>query len=192
MPTSALGLRLSWVFASLGRADGANAKSGDMHGGLEGGRPRPRARRRCAAAARIGFGGCAGARRLVCGVFLLALAVLAPRSAPAQLAGKRLDGPTIRAALAGHTIDFPFPSWSAERATAYLAAGGVWRGRYEGKRVTAHWSIKNARLCLSFPTNPNSECWTVIRNRDGTLQLFTVEGVAAGYLGVVRDNPNKF
>jgi hypothetical protein len=65
-------------------------------------------------------------------------------------------------------------------------------GRYEGKRVTGHWSIKNGRLCLSFPTNPNSECWTVIRNRDGTLQLFTVEGVPAGYLEVVRDNPNKF
>jgi hypothetical protein len=192
MQTSALALRLSWVFASLGRADSANAKSGDIHGGLEGGRLRARARRRCAAAARIGFGGRAEARRLVCGAFLLALAVLAPRSAPAQLAAKRLDGPAIRAALASHTIDFPFPSWSAERATAYLAADGVWRGRYEGKRVTGHWSIKNGRLCLSLPTNPNSECWTVFRNRDRTLQLFTVEGVPAGYLGVVRDNPNKF
>ena len=192
MQTSSLVLRLSWVFASPGRADGANAKSGDIHGGLEVGRLRPRAGRRCAAAARIGFGGRAEARRLICGVFLLALAVLAPRSAPAQLAAKRLDGPAIRVALAGHTIDFPFPSWSAERATAYLAAGGVWRGSYEGKRATGHWSIKNGRLCLSVPTNPNSECWTVIRNRDGVLQLFTVEGVPVGYLGVVRDNPNKF
>jgi hypothetical protein len=192
MQTSALALGLSWVFASLDRANGANPKSGDIHCGLEGGRLRPRAGRRCAAATRIGFGGRAEARRLVCGVFLLALAVLAPRSAPAQLAAKRLDGAAIRAALAGHTIDFPFPSWSAERATAYLAAGGVWRGRYEGKPVTGHWSVKNGRLCLSFPTNPNSECWTVIRNRDGTLRLFTVEGVPAGYLGVVRDNPNKF
>ena len=73
-----------------------------------------------------------------------------------------------------------------------ITPDGVWRGRYEGKRVTGHWSIKNGRLCLSFPTNPNSECWTVIRNRDGTRQLFTVEGVPAGYLEVVRDNPNKF
>jgi hypothetical protein len=192
MQTSALALGLSWVFASLGRADGANEKSGDIHGGLEGGRLRPRARQRCAAAASIGFGGRAEARRLVCGLFLLALAVLAPRSAPAQLAAKRLDGPAIRAALTGHTIDFPFPSWSAEREIAYLAADGMWRGRYEGKRVAGHWSIKNGRLCLSFRTNPNSECWTVIRNRDGILQLFTVEGVPAGYLGVVRDNPNKF
>jgi hypothetical protein len=192
MQTSAFTLGLSRVFASPGRADAANAKSGDIHGRLEGGGLRPRAGRRYAAAARIGFGGRAEARRLVCGVFLLALAALAPRSAPAQLAAKRLDGPAIRAALAGHTIDFPFPSWSAERATAYLAAGGVWRGSYEGQRVTGHWSIKNARLCLTFPTNPNSECWTVIRNRDGILQLFTVEGVPAGYLGVVRDNPNKF
>src|SRR5215469_10389315 len=186
MQTLALGL--SWVLAGPGRANGANAKSTDRYGGLEGGRVRPRAGRICAA--RIGLGGRAEARRLVCGVFL-ALAVLAPRSASAQLA-KPLDGPAIRATLAGHTIDFPFPSWSAERATAYLAAGGVWRGRYQGKRVTGHWSVKNGRVCLSFPTNLNGECWTVTRNRDGTLQLFTVEGVAAGYLGVVRDNPNKF
>jgi hypothetical protein len=192
MQTSALGLWRSWVLASRGRADGANAKSGDIHGSLEGARLRPRAGRGCAAAARIGFGGHVEAKRLVCGVFLLALAALAPRSAPAQLAAKRLDGAAIRTALAGHTIDFPFPSWSAERATAYLAAGGVWRGRYEGRRVTGHWSIKDGRLCLSFPTNPNSECWTVIHNRDGTLRLFTIEGVPAGYLGVVRDNPNKF
>ena len=191
MQTSALVLGLSWAFASLGRLGGANARSRDIHGGLRLGRLRPRAGRRCAAAARIGFGGRAEAKRLFCGVFLVALAVLVPRSAPAQLAAKRLNGPAIRAALAGHTIDFPFPSWSTERATAYLAAGGVWRGRYEGRRITGHWSIKNG-LCLSFPTNPNSECWTVVRNRDGTLQLFTVEGVPAGYLGVVRDNPNKF
>jgi hypothetical protein len=186
-----LALGLLWVLANPDRAYGANAKSGDGRCGLEGTRLRRRAGRKCAAAASIAFGGRAEARRLVCGVFLLALAVLAPQSAPAQLT-KRLDGPAIRAALAGHTIDFPFPSWSAERATAYLAAGGVWRGHYEGKRVTGHWSIKNGRLCLSFPTNPNSECWTVIRNRDRTLQLFTVEGVPAGYVGVVRDNPNKF
>jgi hypothetical protein len=152
MRTSALALGLSRVLASPGRADGANAKSGDIHGGLEGDRLRPRAGRRRAAAGTIGFGGRAEARRLVCGVLLLALAVLAPWSAPAQLAAKRLDGPAIRAALAGHTIDFPFPSWSTERATAYLAAGGVWRGRYEGRRITGHWSIKNG-LCLSFPTN---------------------------------------
>jgi len=156
MQTSSLALRLSWVFASPGRADGANAKSGDIHGGLEVGRLRPRAGRRCAAAARIGFGGRAEARRLICGVFLLALAVLAPRSAPAQLAAKRLDGPAIRAAVTGHTIDFPFPSWSAERATAYLAAGGVWRGHYEGKRVTGHWSITNGRLCLSSRQIPTA------------------------------------
>ena len=119
-----------------------------------------------------------------------------PCCARAAECASAIDGEEARwtshwAALAGHTIDFPFPSWSAERATAYLAAGGVWRGRYEGKRISGHWSIKNG-LCLSFPTNPNSECWTVIRNRDGTLQLFTVEGVPAGYLRVVRGNPNKF
>jgi hypothetical protein len=100
MQTSALALRLSRVFASQSPADGADAKWGGIHNG-----------------ARVGFSGRAGARRLVCGVFLLALAVLGPRSAPAQLAAKRLDGPTIRAALAGHTIDFPFPSWSAERVS---------------------------------------------------------------------------
>ena len=192
MQTSALSSRLSRVFASQSPADAADANLGAIHNSVASQRLRPRARRRCAAALRVGLGGRGGARRLVCGVLLVAVAVLGPRSAPAQLAAKRLDGPTIRAALAGHTIDFPFPSWSAQRATAYLAAGGAWRGRYEGKRVTGQWSIKNGRLCLSFPTNPNSECWTVIRNRDGTLQLFTVEGVPAGYLGVVRDNPNKF
>jgi len=191
MQTLALASGLSSMFARPGRADGANAMSRDKHDGLESDPVTPRAGRICAAAARIGLGGRAEARRLVCGVFLLALAVLAPQSAPAQSA-KPLDGPAIRATLAGHTIDFPFPSWSAERATAYLSAGGAWRGRYEGKRVTGHWSVRNGRVCLSFPTNLNGECWTVIRNRDGALQLFTVEGVPAGYLGVVRGNPNKF
>jgi len=131
MQTSALASGLSWVFASPGRADGANAKSGNIHGGLEDARLRPRAGRRHAAAARR-------------------LNARAPISPPV-------------ACSVGAT-----------------------------KASTGHWSIKNGRLCLSSQTNPHSECWTVIRNRDGTLRLFTVEGVRAGYLGVVRDNPNKF
>jgi hypothetical protein len=68
----------------------------------------------------------------------------------------------------------------------YSPAGG-----YGGKSDEVQ-AVSSGLLCIVQGGMDHTSRCPVIRNRDGALRLFTVEGVPAGNLRVVRDNPNKF
>jgi hypothetical protein len=134
----------------------------------------------------------------VCCCVLAGWGGLAPRAAMAhvrahaaiQVAATPVDGDAIRTALFENTMRFP--TVNGKSATAYLGEDGKLRGTYAGKRFEGQWEIRDNQLCLDFPTNPINGCWSVFRNRDGTLQLFSRFGMPAGFIDVAKGNPDKF
>lgn len=131
-------------------------------------------------------------KRAIAVSFVAALASLGGPSfgAGTTLAAKPLNRHAIHAALAQNTLRVATTKGKATRV--YLGAHDVMRGLVDGKRVKGHWSISGNMLCLSFAKSRQSGCWSVLRHRDGTLQLYDKTGTPAGYLHVTKGNPHHF
>ncbi len=134
----------------------------------------------------------AGSKQSLFAPLALAVAALTSqgRAAPAALAAKPLGAHAIHAALAQNTLSVSTANGSTARV--YLAPNDVMRGTFGGRKVKGHWSIKGNKLCLRYPQKRDSGCWSVLRHRNGSLQLFDASGTPAGDLGVSKGNPHHY